>query len=85
MINSGREKEHFGCGRRSADYAGAQDYFIGTQVQHSSCRGGRQAVEEMKGWPPDLIITDLRMPKMDGLERCRKVGAQSHIPHCAVG
>jgi two-component system KDP operon response regulator KdpE len=75
MINSGREKEHFGCGRRSTDYAGAQDNFIDARVQHSSCRGRTQALEET-----DLIITDLRMPNMDGLELCRKVRAQSHIP-----
>ena len=41
---------------------------------------GVQALEEMKSWSPDLIITDLRMPNMGGLELCRKVRAQSRIP-----
>jgi len=41
---------------------------------------GVQALEEMKTWSPDLIITDLRMPNMEGLELCRKVRAQSRIP-----
>lgn len=41
---------------------------------------GVQALEEIKTWSPDLIITDLRMPSMDGLELCRKVRAQSRIP-----
>lgn len=41
---------------------------------------GLQALEAMKGWVPDLIITDLRMPHMDGLELCRQVRAQSRIP-----
>ena len=41
---------------------------------------GKQALEEMKGWPPDLVITDLRMPHMDGLELCRAIRAESRIP-----
>ena len=41
---------------------------------------GLQALHEMKSWPPDLIITDLRMPTMDGLDLCRKVRAESRTP-----
>jgi two-component system, OmpR family, KDP operon response regulator KdpE len=41
---------------------------------------GSQALQEMKAWPPDLVITDLRMPTMDGLELCRHIRAESRIP-----
>jgi len=41
---------------------------------------GEQALKEMKGWPPDLVITDLRMPKMDGLQLCRAIRAESRVP-----
>lgn len=41
---------------------------------------GRQALQEMKGWLPDLVITDLRMPNMDGLALCRAIRAESRIP-----
>jgi len=41
---------------------------------------GDEAVQIMKDWSPDLVITDLRMPNMDGLALCRHIRAQSRIP-----
>jgi two-component system, OmpR family, KDP operon response regulator KdpE len=45
-----------------------------------SAANGQEAIDEMKAWSPDLIITDLRMPKMDGVELCRQVRSGSRIP-----
>ena len=41
---------------------------------------GDEAVQIMKDWSPDLVITDLRMPNMDGLDLCRYIRKKSRIP-----
>src|SRR5437016_6927829 len=41
---------------------------------------GDEAVQLMKEWTPDLVITDLRMPNLGGLELCRYVRAISRVP-----
>jgi two-component system, OmpR family, KDP operon response regulator KdpE len=41
---------------------------------------GEMALEIMKDWAPNLIITDLSMPQLDGVQLCRRVRAVSQVP-----
>jgi two-component system, OmpR family, KDP operon response regulator KdpE len=41
---------------------------------------GESALELMKDWRADLIVTDLGMPNVDGVELCRRVRHSSEIP-----
>ena len=41
---------------------------------------GMEGLEKVKTFQPDLIILDLMMPKMDGLEVCREIRKENQVP-----
>ena len=41
---------------------------------------GMTGLEVFNEWQPELVITDLAMPRMDGLELCRQVREVSQVP-----
>lgn len=41
---------------------------------------GVEAMEAVHTWKPDLVITDVSMPQMNGVELCREIRAMSQIP-----
>jgi two-component system, OmpR family, KDP operon response regulator KdpE len=41
---------------------------------------GEEALEVFNSWTPDLVITDLSMPNMGGIELCRHLRAVSRVP-----
>jgi two-component system, OmpR family, response regulator ResD len=43
-------------------------------------RDGQQGLERFERDHPDMVILDLLLPKMDGLEVCRRIRRQSFVP-----
>ena len=41
---------------------------------------GDEALEVMRSWTPELVVTDLSMPNMGGLELCKRIRAKSQVP-----
>jgi two-component system KDP operon response regulator KdpE len=41
---------------------------------------GESALSSLGEWHPELVITDLYMPRMDGVELCRRIRAVSAVP-----
>jgi len=50
----------------------------GYEVQVAA--GGEEALAAFSAWKPDIIVTDLAMPNMGGLELCRRLRAISAVP-----
>ncbi|HXN23104.1 MAG TPA: response regulator transcription factor [Candidatus Dormibacteraeota bacterium] len=43
-------------------------------------RDGQEALEKLRSERPDLVLLDMNMPVMDGLEACREIRRDSEVP-----
>ena len=68
------------------DYDDEREYLVGRlqdEFDVISARNGKEGVDKAKEILPDLIISDIKMPEMDGFEFCRLLRDDtitSHIP-----
>ena len=45
-----------------------------------SANDGESGLDLFAAWQPDLVVTDLSMPNMSGIELCRALRAKSQVP-----
>ena len=63
--------------------------FIGFNLQNEgykvvSSTNGREAIEEAKRFQPHLIVLDVMMPDLDGIETCRLIRSQPGLEHTLI-
>ena len=65
----------------------AQAYLQTTQAHLTLCNNGQQALEQFQAQPVDMVLIDLQMPELDGLEVCRQmrlIEQRLQRPKCGI-
>lgn len=57
-----------------------QRYLVRDGFEVSSAADGSEALRIAERWAPDLIVLDLMLPVVDGLEVCKRIRRQSSVP-----
>ena len=50
----------------------------------NDAKSGEEALEKLRDEPPDVILLDLKMPGIGGIEACREIRASSEVPIIVV-
>jgi DNA-binding response OmpR family regulator len=60
------------------DFVETVEFFLsGSDYQVFVAKNGKQALEQVKMNKPDLVLLDVMMPEMDGLEACKRLKKDS--------
>lgn len=57
---------------------------LGTAFHTNECNNGKEALSVILKETPDLVISDVMMPEMDGLTLCKKIKQNININHIPV-
>ncbi|AGK95989.1 response regulator transcription factor [Clostridium pasteurianum] len=57
-----------------------RDYLTSEGFTVQCCHNGGTAVSDFNSFNPDIIILDIMLPEIDGIEICRTIRSSSHIP-----
>lgn len=57
----------------------------GVKIDHLLEAGdGQEGLEQLTKWQCDIILSDINMPNMDGLEFVKEVRKQSNLDQCRI-
>ena len=68
----------------NSDVAGYIASLLKTRYRLIFARNGSEGLEKAEEFMPDMILTDLMMPEMDGYEMCRRIRASEILNHIPV-
>jgi two-component system KDP operon response regulator KdpE len=54
--------------------------FVAHRYDVRTASDGITGIDTFHDWRPDLVITDLQMPEMDGIEFCKEIRKESLVP-----
>lgn len=56
------------------------DYLISEGFEVNSCDNGGKAIAAFNSFNPDIIVLDIMLPEVDGIEICRIIRSKSLVP-----
>ena len=61
------------------------DYNLTSEgYQVDKAKNGLEAIEKVEEWKPHLVLLDVMMPEMDGIETCERLRKKSNLPNLAI-
>ena len=68
----------------NADVAAFIGVVLGEEYAVSYASDGAEGERKAAEWMPDLIVTDVMMPEVDGLEMCRRIRSSEETNHIPI-